>query len=93
MGEKIKPLARPGWTMFNNYILDHIMPDLSPNAWKVLCVAIRRTIGWIDESTETGRKEQDAVSIYGDNSGRSSGRTIAAEERDACGRASSPKPR
>lgn len=59
---KIKPLSRPGYTMFNNYILDHIMPDLSPSGWKILCVAIRQTIGWVDEDTESGRKEADRIS-------------------------------
>ena len=58
----IKPFARPGFTMFNNYILDHIMPDLSANGWKVLCVAIRQTIGWQDEETESGRREMEVIS-------------------------------
>ena len=58
----IKPFARPGFTMFNNYILDHIMPDLSASGWKVLCVAIRQTIGWQDEEAESGRREMDVIS-------------------------------
>lgn len=58
----MKPFQKPEFTMFNNYILDHIMPDLPPNAWKVLCVAIRQTIGWVDETTESGRKERDIIS-------------------------------
>jgi hypothetical protein len=58
----IKPFARPGFTMFNNYILDHIMPDLSANGWKVLCVAIRQTIGWQDEETASGRREMEVIS-------------------------------
>jgi hypothetical protein len=58
----IKPFARPGFTMFNNYILDHIMPDLSANSWKVLCVAIRQTIGWRDEEAESGRREMEVIS-------------------------------
>jgi hypothetical protein len=58
----IKPFARPGFTMFNNYILDHIMPDLSANSWKVLCVAIRQTIGWQDEEAESGRREIEVIS-------------------------------
>ncbi len=48
--------------MFNNYILDHIMPDLSANGWKVLCVAIRQTIGWQDEETASGRREMEVIS-------------------------------
>ena len=58
----IKPFARPGFTTFNNYILDHIMPDLSANGWKVLCVAIRQTIGWQDEETASGRREMEVIS-------------------------------
>jgi len=58
----IKPFARPGFTMFNNYILDHIMPDLSASGWKVLCVAIRQTIGWQDEEAESGRRETEVIS-------------------------------
>lgn len=58
----VKPFDRPGYTMFNNFIIDHIMPDLSANGFKVLCVAIRQTIGWVDESTDSGRKESDRIS-------------------------------
>ena len=58
----IKPFARPGFTMFNNYILDHIMPDLSASGWKVLCVAIRQTIGWQDEEAESGRRQMEVIS-------------------------------
>jgi hypothetical protein len=43
-------------------VLDHIMPDLSPNGWKVLCAAMRQTLGWVDENSETGRKEKDCIS-------------------------------
>lgn len=59
---KIKPLARPGFTMFNNYVIDYFMPDLSGSGWKVLSFAIRKTIGWVDEETESGRKERDRIS-------------------------------
>lgn len=58
----IKPLAAPPYTMFHNLILDEIMPRLSPNAWKVLCVAIRQTWGWTDKYSPTGRKQSDVVS-------------------------------
>lgn len=63
MAEKktVKPLARPGYTMFNNFIIDHFMPNLSPNGWKVLCVAIRQTIGWVDDTSGSGRKEKDRI--------------------------------
>ena len=47
MTKTIKPFHNQnGYTAFNNYILDHIMPSLSPNAWKVLCFIIRKTSGW-----------------------------------------------
>jgi hypothetical protein len=32
-------------TLINNVIIDHIMPTLSSDGWKVLCVALRRTWG------------------------------------------------
>jgi hypothetical protein len=60
--KRIKPFERPGYTMFNNCVLDHIMPDLSSSAWKVICVAVRQTIGWVDRETESGRKEKDRIS-------------------------------
>jgi hypothetical protein len=33
----MKPFQTP-YTMVHNYVIDHIMPDMSPNAWKVLCL-------------------------------------------------------
>jgi hypothetical protein len=57
-----KPLDRPPYTMVHNYVLDEMMPTLSPNAWKVLCVAIRQTLGWKDSETASGRKESDVIS-------------------------------
>ncbi len=33
-------------TAIHNALLDVVMPELSPNAWKVLCVIIRQTSGW-----------------------------------------------
>lgn len=52
----VKPFYNQnGYTEFNNYVLDYIMPKLSPNAWKVLCFIIRKTKGW--------QKEQDQLSF------------------------------
>lgn len=34
------------FTVFSNYVLDVIMPELKPTHWKVLCFIIRKTIGW-----------------------------------------------
>ncbi|MBN1874210.1 MAG: hypothetical protein JXA33_08260 [Anaerolineae bacterium] len=33
-------------TLVHNALFDHIMPTLSSDAWKVLCVALRHTWGW-----------------------------------------------
>jgi hypothetical protein len=33
------------------------MPDLSPNAWKILCLIIRRTVGWNRKSREISYNE------------------------------------
>lgn len=55
-------LKRPPYTMIHNYVLDNMMRDLSPNAWKVLCWAIRQTYGWADGSSPTGRKQTDVIS-------------------------------
>ncbi len=38
------------------------MPTLSGNGWKVMCVAMRQTWGWIDPSSPTGRKQSDRIS-------------------------------
>ncbi len=53
----------PRTTVFTNLVLDEIMPVLSPNAWKVLCLALRKTAGWRDANTESGRKESDVISV------------------------------
>ena len=33
-------------TQFHNALLDSVMPNVSPNAWKILCLVIRQTVGW-----------------------------------------------
>lgn len=33
-------------TQFHNALLDSVMPNVSPNAWKILCLIIRQTVGW-----------------------------------------------
>lgn len=58
----VKPFDRPDHTQVSNAVFDLIMPTLSGNAWKVLCVAIRQTWGWVDDSTASGRKEADYIS-------------------------------
>lgn len=57
-----KPFECPPYTMFHNHVIDVIMPRLSPNAWKVLCVAVRQTWGWEDKDSPTGRKQRDVIS-------------------------------
>ena len=34
------------FTLVNNFLFDHIMPNVKPNAWKVLCLILRKTRGW-----------------------------------------------
>lgn len=42
----IKPFQTPGFVAVNNSVFDLIMPALSANGFKVLCLAIRSTLGW-----------------------------------------------
>jgi len=44
----IFPFADPGssYTMMDNHLFDYIMPAVKPNAWKILCLIIRKTRGW-----------------------------------------------
>lgn len=58
----IRPFGAPGHTQFDNDLLDHIMPTLSGSGWKILCVAVRKTWGWIDKASPTGRKQWDRIS-------------------------------
>jgi hypothetical protein len=38
------------------------MPKVKPNTWKVICVVIRQTLGWVDYDSPTGRKQDDRIS-------------------------------
>lgn len=58
----MKPF-NPRSTTVENIVYDKIMPTLSGNAWKILCLAIRKTLGWSDPTTKSGRKESDVISI------------------------------
>ncbi len=54
--DTIRPFARQGhFTVIDNFILDYIMPNVSPTEWKVLCFIIRKTVGW--------QKAEDKLSI------------------------------
>lgn len=57
----IRPFGAPGSTHFDNVVLDYIMPRISGNAWKVLSFVIRKTWGWEDKGTRSGRKEADTL--------------------------------
>ena len=51
-----KPFAEIGnYTTFPNEIIDHIMPKCKPNTWKVVCITVRKTIGW--------HKDEDQISL------------------------------
>lgn len=58
----LRPFEAPTFTQISNYALDHIMPSLSGNQWKILCVIIRATWGWEDRESPTGRREEDVLS-------------------------------
>ncbi|GIK39543.1 MAG: hypothetical protein BroJett011_33760 [Chloroflexota bacterium] len=56
--------------VLNNSFFDYVMPDLSPNAWKVLCLIVRKTKGWHKEADRipysqikegTGLKRPEAI--------------------------------
>ena len=54
--ETIYPFSDPDlkYTMVDNYLIDHIMPIIRPNAFKVLILIIRKTMGW--------HKKEDQIS-------------------------------
>jgi len=58
----VRPFGTPGYTQFDNVLLDHLMPSLTGSGWKVLCLAVRNTWGWSDDKSPTGRKEWDTIS-------------------------------
>lgn len=50
-----------GWTRFDNIYLDEIMPKVSANAWKVISIILRQTVGWVGDGPD-GRKKWDVIS-------------------------------
>ncbi len=64
MTTKIRPFAdiKTEYTMVHNYVFDVCMPSLSHAGWRILCVAVRKTLGWIDETSPTGRRQWDQIS-------------------------------
>ena len=77
----IKPFDAGGWFPIHNAVFDVIMPRLSPNGWKILCVAIRQTWGWVADSDgdPRNRREWDRVSYsqFNAKSGIKSRSTVA----------------
>jgi hypothetical protein len=58
---KIKPF-NAGYFSIHNAVFDVMMPTLSPNAFKVLCVAIRQTLGWRRERQQISYAQFIALS-------------------------------
>jgi hypothetical protein len=44
------------------FYLDQVMPALTDSEWRVLCVVIRQTLGWIDPLNFGERKQRDWLS-------------------------------
>jgi predicted transcriptional regulator len=61
MSKKVRPFEG-GFFAVHNGVFDVIMPRLSANGWKVLCVAIRQTMGWVDSTDPSKRRERDIIS-------------------------------
>lgn len=38
--------SEPGFTKFDNFFLDRVMPKAGLAEWKVICAVIRETVGW-----------------------------------------------
>jgi hypothetical protein len=75
---RIKPFRNQGgYTQFDNWTLDYIMPSCKPNTWKVVCVTLRMTRGW--------QKEYDMISLsqYQRLTGISSRETLMNAIKDA----------
>lgn len=54
----VKLFDAGGWFPIHSAVFDVIMPELSPDAWKALCVAIRQTWGQKWELTDNGDLEE-----------------------------------
>lgn len=60
----IKPFDAGGYFPIHNYVFDVCMPQLSNAGWRILCVAIRKTWGWVGkkEPNAMGRETWDQIS-------------------------------
>jgi len=63
MIETIRPFEAGNWFPINNAVFDHIMPDLSPNAFKVLMWVVRQTWGWQADPAGDPRERKKADRI------------------------------
>lgn len=52
----------PGFTKFDNYFLDHVLPRVSGVEWKIISVIIRGTVGW----QRPGGKHREEVELTND---------------------------
>src|SRR5689334_6805817 len=56
--DQIYPFAHQGnFTQVHNAVIDHVMPQLSANAWKILTYIIRQTVGWHEEQRDIGYRK------------------------------------
>jgi len=87
VGRKMtKPFDAGGWFPINNAVFDVIMPRISYAGWKVLCVAIRQTWGWVaDPGSDTKqRRQSDQISYsqFKEKAGIGSYATVAKALRE-----------
>jgi len=74
----MRPFEKIGtYTTFPNEVLDIIMPNCKPNTWKVVCVTVRKTLGW--------HKREDTISLsqYQELTGIKGRGTLISALRDA----------
>jgi hypothetical protein len=61
MASDTEPKRATGFTMFDNYFLDHVMPRVTSAEWKIISAVLRMTVGWTDG--KGGRKKEALMSI------------------------------
>ena len=42
--------------------IDRIMPALTDPEWRIICIVIRQTLGWVDNQNPGSRKQRDWIS-------------------------------
>src|SRR3712207_2167339 len=63
-GFRQQPGGGFAFTMVPNQFLDEIVPFEKPCVVKVVCLVLRRTLGWVDETGQRRREEQVAYSEF-----------------------------